>query len=140
MRLSSGWLLDFGQGTWISPGGIEHNPAAFWFHRLLEDPVFAKQLKARYAELRKPGGSFNNAHIASLIGQFHATIGTVGERNEARWKGTYFNPLNSVIFHAPPFASGYEKNVELLSAWINDRLTWMDENISEIEIRKPFIL
>ena len=139
MWSTSGWLLDFGQGTWYSSGGLERFPAAFWFRRLLDDPAFANALKARYRDLRKPGGLWDRSHIVSAIDSLRTEIGAAELRSERRWRLTYFNPLHSVIFHAPPFDRTYTGNVEQFSTWINKRLEWLDQNIDSIEHRSgPF--
>lgn len=135
MNSTSGWLLDFGQDTWYSKGGLEQFPAAFWFRRLVQDPAFAHQLRSRYYAYRMPGGILTDENIDKLIGSFKKDIGDAGKRNEERWAYTHINPLHSLIFNASPFDRGYEDNVAILRTWVKERLRWMDKNIQVIQIR-----
>lgn len=96
----------------------------FWWKRLIDDPAYQTDLKARWAEYREGQYADNriNAKIDSL-----ATLLTSGgamERNEAAWGmfGRYVWP-NAYV--------GYSFNDEIsyLKRWIKNRLTFMDKKL-----------
>ncbi|WP_340198588.1 CotH kinase family protein [Ascidiimonas sp. W6] len=97
----------------------------FWWDRLLQDPAFVTQLKARWADLR--GGEFSEAAILQRIDTYVETLTLSGgiKENFKKWVvlGTYIIPNNFV-------GNTYEEEEEYLKNWIKDRLSWLDTEIA----------
>lgn len=96
----------------------------FWWKRLIDDPAYQTDLKARWAEYRE--GQYADHRIDAKIDSL-ATLLTSGgamERNEAAWGmfGRYVWP-NAYV--------GYSFNDEIsyLKRWIKNRLTFMDKKL-----------
>lgn len=96
----------------------------FWWKRLIDDPAYQTDLKARWAEYRE--GQYADNRIDAKIDSL-ATLLTSGgamERNEAAWGmfGRYVWP-NAYV--------GYSFNDEIsyLKRWIKSRLTFMDKKL-----------
>lgn len=96
----------------------------FWWKRLIDDPAYQTDLKARWAEYRE--GQYADNRIEAKIDSL-ATLLTSGgamERNEAAWGmfGRYVWP-NAYV--------GYSFNDEIsyLKRWIKSRLTFMDKKL-----------
>lgn len=96
----------------------------FWWKRLIDDPAYQTDLKARWAEYRE--GQYADDRIEAKIDSL-ATLLTSGgamERNEAAWGmfGRYVWP-NAYV--------GYSFNDEIsyLKRWIKSRLTFMDKKL-----------
>lgn len=96
----------------------------FWWKRLIDDPAYQTDLKARWAQYRE--GQYADNRIDAKIDSL-ATLLTSGgamERNEAAWGmfGRYVWP-NAYV--------GYSFNDEIsyLKRWIKNRLTFMDKKL-----------
>lgn len=96
----------------------------FWWKRLIDDPAYQTDLKARWAQYRE--GQYADHRIEAKIDSL-ATLLTSGgamERNEAAWGmfGRYVWP-NAYV--------GYSFNDEIsyLKRWIKNRLTFMDKKL-----------
>ena len=97
----------------------------FWWRRLLEDPAFVSQLKARWLELRS--NEFSNALIVEKIEAYTETL-TVSDgikNNFEKWPvlGQYVWPNNFI-------GETYDEEKDYLITWINNRLSWLDTEIS----------
>ena len=103
----------------------------FWWDRFLEDPAFVLQLKTRWLQLR--GNQLSNTAILEKIDTYLETLMASNsiEENFEKWPvlGQYIWPNNFV-------GNTYtEDNPSLpykyyLVNWINDRLSWLDSEIS----------
>ena len=96
----------------------------FWWKRLIDDPAYQTDLKARWAQYRE--GQYADNRIDAKIDSL-ATLLTSGGamgRNEAAWGmfGRYVWP-NAYV--------GYSFNDEIsyLKRWIKNRLTFMDKKL-----------
>lgn len=87
----------------------------FWWPRLLQDPVFQQRLKQRWQDLR-----LNELSTATVLGLVQSTAdylienGAI-ERNYERWNG---------------IAVDYNQSIEELKNYLDNRLTWMDQQIN----------
>jgi len=98
----------------------------FWWKRLLEDPVFEEELRAKWEKLRN--GKFSDANITAWIDDFESQLIGPQVRNFERWPvlGTYIWP-NAFI------GNTYGEEVDFLRIWLMDRLHWMDNEL-DIEV------
>ena len=99
----------------------------FWWERLMEDPAYVSKLKERWGQLR--GGALSNSAIFGRIDTYATALNQSGaaEANFNLWPvlGTYVWPNNFV-------GSTYAEEHDYLTDWINDRLSWMDNQIDAL--------
>lgn len=99
----------------------------FWWERLMEDPAYVSRLKTRWEELR--GGALSNGAIEGKIEGYLTTLNASGavETNFTLWPvlGTYVWPNNFV-------GAIYEQETDYLRTWVENRLTWLDAEISAL--------
>lgn len=119
---SNSWAYKFNERC---PGDFWVVP--FWWERLLQDPAYVAQLKARWNSLR--GGAFSEASILAKIDGYSGTLEKAGAINEnfKTWVilGNYIWPNNFV-------GITYSEENGYLKDWIKSRLTWMDGAINEL--------
>lgn len=89
-----------------------------------EDPDFRAAMAARWVELR--AGVLDRDALQARIDDYEATLSEAAERNFERW------PIEDVDFYGYlyPVAS-WEEEVQNVRDWVDARLAWMDENVSE---------
>ncbi|HEY9117100.1 MAG TPA: CotH kinase family protein [Roseivirga sp.] len=127
--------LAFGNDGRSSPQGWiyrynESNPndlwlVHFWWNKLLMDPQFKAQVKARWNQLRASvlQTTAINQKIDDWVLYLQENKGV--DRNYERW---------DVMGEALPFNSfvgaTYEEEIDYVKGWIQDRISWMDTEIS----------
>ncbi len=111
-----GWEMDFNN---FCAGGLD-NP--FWWHRLLEDSVYANQTHCRWQELRQ--GRWSDDYLMNYIDSVAASLEETSQRHFQRWPilGTYVWPNNFI-------GNTYQEEIDYLKSWIVDRTAWMDSNM-----------
>ncbi len=129
---TDGWMveeLSVGQGikrdNWQTP---------FWWMKLVQDPRFCSQLEKRWFELRQ--NVFDIDRIHAYIDAVADTLEQAKERNFELWTGPGekkapgdgFWPVPEVFY---TFET-YQDEIDFLKAWIEQRITWMDNNIASL--------
>jgi hypothetical protein len=111
-----GWEMDFNN---FCAGGLD-NP--FWWHRLLEDSIYANQTHCRWQELRQ--GRWSDDYLMNYIDSVAATLEEASQRHFQRWPilGNYVWPNNFI-------GNTYQEEIDYLKSWIVDRTAWMDSNM-----------
>jgi hypothetical protein len=97
----------------------------FWWDRLLQDPYFRNELKARWEELRN--GPLNQDSINNSIENFVATNRDAIDRNFLIWSDVFrsnYYPYNKVL-------NNYKGEIDNLKDFIKNRFSWIDDNIPE---------
>jgi hypothetical protein len=94
----------------------------FWFRKLMSFPVFEKNFQARYHYLRK--SSLHKDSIFSIIDSCSNFLLSAQNRNFQKW-----DILGKYVWPNYFIGDSYEEEIEILKAWINDRLIWMDNTI-----------
>ena len=116
------WIYQFNtyipNDTWLVP---------FWWTRLTEDPLFRNRVKERWQELRAE--EWSNGSLQQLIDDLTFPLIEDGavDRNFEKW-----DIFDEQIFGNPsPLpGSNYEEEVAYMSNWLQQRLVWMDAEIS----------
>ncbi|MDF1699270.1 MAG: CotH kinase family protein, partial [Saprospiraceae bacterium] len=110
-----GWAYDFND---VCPNDFWQ--VHFWWERLLQDPIFREELKAKWMKLRN--GKFSNTNIENWIDGFESQLQEPQARNFQRWPvlGEYVWPNDYV-------GDSYQEEVDYLRSWLMDRLAWMDQ-------------
>ena len=92
----------------------------------MSDPYFRTQLKNRWESLRS--GALSTGQLMGTIDSYYDTLNNLenAERNFQRWPilGEWVWPNQFV-------GSTYEEEVNYLKDWLNQRLNWMDAQISQ---------
>ncbi|MEQ8532881.1 MAG: CotH kinase family protein, partial [Imperialibacter sp.] len=98
----------------------------FWWDKLMTDPVFRQQVKLRWLTLRS--GAWSNESIDTMIDGYTDVLSGAKNRNFQRWPviGQYTWPNNFV-------GATYTAEVDYLRNWINQRTTWLDQQIENFE-------
>jgi hypothetical protein len=86
----------------------------FWWNRLMEDPQYRSELKARWIELR--ANALSTANVLALTNETadYLTTNNAITRNFIRWSGI---PVN------------YTSSISDMNNWLKNRLDWMDSKI-----------
>jgi hypothetical protein len=121
-ELTSGWAFNFNE---ICPQDGMHVP--FWWGRLLEDPGYVSSLKERWSTLRS--NEFSNDFIISAIEDLKLELekSDASTRNFGKWLilGKYIWPNNFI-------GNRYSEEIDYLKDWIEERLSWMDNEINAL--------
>lgn len=127
---TSGWEINFnsvcqGNGSLMNP---------FWLNRMLQDPVFANNLKCRWSDLRT--SILSDETLTSYIDSLGSILAEPAERNYDRWPilGVYVWPNNFI-------GNTYQEELTYMKNWILARTAWMDANMfgtcSSLSIDSP---
>jgi hypothetical protein len=115
---TSGWEINFNSICGGS-GGLQ-NP--FWWNRMLEDTLFANEVKCRWTGLRQT--VLSDSALLNYIDSMATLLAVPAERHYQKWPilGTYVWPNNFV-------GTSYQAEVNYLKTWIQNRTVWMDANM-----------
>ncbi len=96
----------------------------FWWAKLMQDTTFKNNLKCRYTQLRQ--NVLSNAAIFSFIDSTASILSEAQNRHFAKWQilGVYTWP------NPTPYASTYAGEITTMKNWIQNRLNWIDANLS----------
>jgi len=115
---TSGWEINFnsvcqGNGSLMNP---------FWLNRMLQDTVFANNLKCRWSDLRT--SILSDEKLMNYIDSLGTILIEPAERNYDRWPilGVYVWPNNYV-------GNTYQEELTYMKNWILGRTAWMDANM-----------
>lgn len=98
---------------------LDRNPGIWWWYRLIQDPVFLDDIRNRWYSIRER--QFSDDSILSVIDSLTVYLEEAQERNFTRW-----NILGWNIWPNYYVGDSYEDETGWMSAWILDRLHWMD--------------
>ena len=123
---------NFGTGALSSVSGWYYpirtqNGTHRWFIRLFDDPEFRLKTADRWFGLRE--SVFDTSKLLADIDGYALLLNEAQVRNFERW-----DVLGRPIDYNPPGAAGrdtYQKEVDWLKTWLEDRLAWMDEAIAQ---------
>ena len=87
-----------------------------WYWRLWDDPVFQRNLRNRWAQLRAPGGPLEQSEVDALLSEAATRIRPAAARNYNRW-GNRADLGDS---------RRWAREVQDLQTWLQERLSWMD--------------
>jgi hypothetical protein len=116
------WMFkfnDYCQGDlWMVP---------FWWQRLMEDDFFKEKIVDRWFNLRE--NTLSNDSIFQLIEELVEKLKSSGsvDRNFQRWP-----ILGKWIWPNAFVGSNYDEEIDYLSTWLLNRLSWIDSNIESL--------
>ena len=127
---TSGWEINF--NSVCQGNGANMNP--FWLNRMLQDTVFANNLKCRWSDLRT--SILSDEHLMNYIDSLGIILEEPAQRNYDRWPilGVYVWPNNYI-------GNTYQEELTYMKNWILARAAWMDANMfgtcSSLSIDSP---
>ena len=94
----------------------------FWFDRLMQDPSYVEELKARYAEYRR-GKYADVTGVVDSLATLLTESGAVEREFEAwpRWGQTIYN--NWLL------ANSYDEEISYIKDFITKRIAWLDQQL-----------
>jgi hypothetical protein len=115
--LTTGWAYEFD----LVCGGDGYQIPQWWY-RLLEDTVFANELKCRYLELRS--GILSDAYLMNQMDSMANVLDESQQRNYLKWPilGTYVWPNNYI-------GTTFQEEMDYLKNWVSQRMSWLDANM-----------
>jgi spore coat protein CotH len=127
-KIGMGPLWDFD----LTAGNVDYSEAkattgwwvknSMWFSRLFEDPAFKAKLKARWTIVK----SENLPKVMASIDVNATYLALSQKQNFITW------PILDQYVWPNQFVLGtYEKEVVQLKSWLNERIAWMDGEISQ---------
>ncbi len=118
--LPGGWGYDFNNVCPSDPAAL----VPFWWLRFQQDTAYQSALRCRWKQVRQTSISLNR--INQLIDSVVTITAEARERHFVRWP-----VLGVVIWPNPtPVPTSYSEEISVLKNWINNRLTWIDANIT----------
>ncbi len=116
-----GWVFDYNSvcpdDAWL---------IGYWWDRLLSDEAFANEVAVRWQTLRQTTFSLENIH--QMIDDYAQLLDEAQVRNYERWQ-----TLGVGVWPNDFVGETYEEEVTFLKDWFGNRVTWMDENINNIQ-------
>lgn len=94
-----------------------------WYNRLMTDPAFVNEVRARWQELRR--GILSDAQLNARIAALTAPLVNAAERNFQKW------PILSspwVSFFITPTAPTWQGQVDAMRDWMLRRAAWLDSS------------
>ena len=116
---TTGWVWDNND---VLNANYDQQEVPFWWYKLNQDPYYVDMLHNRWAQCRR--SNFSNERIMATVDSISTLLTVQGaeSRNSKAWPkwGQYVWP-NYYI------AQNFADEINYLKQWLNDRLTWMDE-------------
>jgi hypothetical protein len=106
---------------WYSPH-LRPNEIS-WYHRLRDDPTFARRCALRWTELRRD--AFDPHKISGLVDELASQLSEAQARNFRRWP-----ILDRQITCNAYVGHSYDAEVRWLKQWIEQRVTWIDSHVN----------
>jgi len=105
-----------------------------WMERLMSDPTFRLQVRAKWSALRN--SIWSDANLSAFIDDTRLLLLESAQRNFERWPGVlgqYVWPNREACDDAgtPVYCPTFDRAVnEHLKTWILNRAQWIDSNLS----------
>jgi len=118
-----GWLYKFND---ICRGDLWQVP--FWWNNLMERDIFKSTLKSRWGSLRV--SSLSNSSIMNKIDSYTQYL----ESNNVISQNFYIWPiLGQYVWPNYFIGSTHSEEIDFIKNWIDDRLEWIDTEISSLD-------
>ena len=109
-------------GWWIKDYGTNSTKNNGWYWRLFQDPAFVGKVKQRWAEVYP-----DLVNVPKYIDKAKSEMGYATTRNFNKWK-----ILNTYVWPNVKVTGSYDKEVEYLESFYNDRLEWLNNNLPKL--------
>ncbi len=112
-------------GSAFMYGAVDQDvKAPGWYIRLLEDPLFADELRCRYEDLRRT--ILSEEYIMAKVDSVAAIVAESQEWHFDRW-GNLGVATGTPEIQAP--SQTYAEEVQRLKDWFHRRIVWLDANM-----------
>lgn len=111
--------VDYSDATYAEGFWVRWNP---WINRLLEDPVFANKVKARFAYYRD-----NESYILEKIDQYAEKLKWAQQENNNKWQ-----TFGQYVWPNPVYFDSHDKEVAHLKSWYQSRMDWLDTALNNL--------
>jgi hypothetical protein len=95
-----------------------------WHERIMEDPLFAAQVQARWNTLRE--GLLSDDAMAARIETHALELAHGATDNFERWDNLRDDSVNGFV---SPSTLTWEGQIEFLTRWLSDRSAWIDAQL-----------
>jgi hypothetical protein len=111
--------VDYADSRYAEGWWVKYHP---WYERLFQDPDFVDRVKVRFAYFKD-----NQDFILEKIDTYAQQLQWAQQENDNKWQtlGIYVWP-NPVIFDT------YQEEVDHMKAWYVDRMTWLDNALTDL--------
>jgi hypothetical protein len=111
--------VDYADSRYAEGWWVKYHP---WYERLFQDPDFVDRVKVRFAYFKD-----NQDFILEKIDTYAQQLQWAQQENDNKWQtlGIYVWP-NPVIFGT------YQEEVDHMKAWYVDRMTWLDNALTDL--------
>ena len=111
--------VDYADSRYAEGWWVKYHP---WYERLFQDPDFVDRVKVRFAYFKD-----NQDFILDKIDTYAQQLQWAQQENDNKWQtlGIYVWP-NPVIFDT------YQEEVDHMKAWYVDRMTWLDNALTDL--------
>jgi subtilisin-like proprotein convertase family protein len=111
-----GWAYQF-------PCSYDYWQVPFWWARLLQDTLYANNVRCRWEEIR--GTFLSNQAVENWIDSLALVLDEAQQRNFQCWPilGIYVWP------NPYPYPTTYQDELAALKYWITQRFDWLDANM-----------
>lgn len=111
--------VDYADSRYAEGWWVKYHP---WYERLFQDPDFVDRVKVRFAYFKD-----NQDFILEKIDTYAQQLQWAQQENDNKWQtlGIYVWP-NPVIFDT------YQEEVDHMKAWYGDRMTWLDNALTDL--------
>ncbi|MDL2308471.1 CotH kinase family protein [Bacteroidales bacterium OttesenSCG-928-B11] len=112
---TEGWAWDLNKFS-------EPQKVPFWFHHLLNDETFRKELRERWFYYRQT--NLNSSNVTAKIDSLVQLLTEAEARNTQIW-----NRWGSVLWPNYYISNNWANEISFLKDWVNKRLQWMDRQL-----------
>ncbi len=119
---------NYQEGTQTRPMHFEFQNV-LWYYMLMKDGDFTDSIIDRYYYLRQ--NYFSEEYLNQYIDDVVEYLGPAIERNYEVWNDT-FDPEKDMLIPTERNPRNYQESIEQIKTFIQERLSWMDENIESL--------
>ena len=111
--------VDYADSRYAEGWWVKYHP---WYERLFQDPDFVERVKVRFAYFRD-----NQEFILDKIDAYAQQLQWAQQENDNKWQ-----TLGTYVWPNPVFFDTYQEEVDHMKAWYVDRMTWLDNAITDL--------
>ena len=111
--------VDYADSRYAEGWWVKYHP---WYERLFQDPDFVERVKVRFAYFKD-----NQDFILDKIDTYAQQLQWAQQENDNKWQ-----TLGIYVWPNPVFFDTYQEEVDHMKAWYVDRMTWLDNAITDL--------
>ena len=111
--------VDYADSRYAEGWWVKYHP---WYERLFQDPDFVDRVKVRFSYFKD-----NQDFILDKIDTYAQQLQWAQQENDNKWQ-----TLGMYVWPNPVFFDTYQEEVDHMKAWYVDRMTWLDNAITDL--------